>query len=169
MKKLNDTHLVLLSTAAQRDDGSLVPPPETLSAPAARIGTAIRALIKAGYAAESIVTDPAKAFRSEDDRHIGVIITDSGRTAIGVSHAGAKDGPPAAPAPAKPEPKQTKAEIVVSMLKRKQGATLDELTSATNWQPHTTRAVLTGLRKKGHNIDKRKRGDTTCYHLGAAA
>nr|MBA4769903.1 DUF3489 domain-containing protein [Sphingobium sp.] len=54
------------------------------------------------------------------------------------------------------------------MLEREGGATLDELTSATSWLPHTTRAALTGLRKKGHDIDRRKRGDVTCYHLAQA-
>lgn len=55
------------------------------------------------------------------------------------------------------------------MLRRESGATLDELTGATSWLPHTTRAALTGLRKKGHAIDKRKRGEVTCYHLGSQA
>jgi hypothetical protein len=28
--------------------------------------------------------------------------------------------------------------------------------------------MLTGLRKKGHAIERRKRGDLTCYHLPSA-
>jgi hypothetical protein len=59
--------------------------------------------------------------------------------------------------------------MVLEMLRRASGATLDELTSATSWLPHTTRAALTGLRKKGHTIEKRKRGEVTCYHLGSQA
>jgi hypothetical protein len=31
------------------------------------------------------------------------------------------------------------------MLKRSGGATLDEIVKATGWQPHSTRAALTGL------------------------
>jgi DNA-binding IclR family transcriptional regulator len=53
-------------------------------------------------------------------------------------------------------------------VKREQGATLPELIEATGWQPHTTRAMLTGLRKKGHAIERRKREDVSCYHLPAA-
>ena len=30
-------------------------------------------------------------------------------------------------------------------------------------------AALTGLRKKEHTLDKRKRNDVTCYHVVAAA
>ena len=35
--------------------------------------------------------------------------------------------------------------------------------------PHTTRAALTGLRKKGHAVDKFKRDDVTCYRIAAVA
>lgn len=35
------------------------------------------------------------------------------------------------------------------------GASLDELAGATGWLPHTTRAALTGLRKKGHAHTRR--------------
>jgi DNA-binding MarR family transcriptional regulator len=54
---------------------------------------------------------------------------------------------------------------VLTLLQREVGATLAELIEATGWKPHTTRAALTGLRKKGHAIARRKREDLTCYHL----
>ena len=59
----------------------------------------------------------------------------------------------------------TKSSAVLTLLQRDKGATLIELVEATGWQPHTTRAVLTGLRKRGHAIERRKRDDVTCYHL----
>ncbi len=88
--------------------------------------------------------------------------------------------PKAHRAPASPEPKDsavlvpapaavpTKSATVLTLLRRELGATLAELTEVTDWQPHTTRAMLTGLRKKGHAIERRKRGDVTCYHLPLA-
>ena len=48
----------------------------------------------------------------------------------------------------------TKTDKVVALLKRKQGASLEELTKATGWLPRTTRAAKTGLRKKGHVIER---------------
>jgi hypothetical protein len=63
------------------------------------------------------------------------------------------------------EKKPTKTEIVLSLLSREEGASLAELVEATNWLPHTTRAALAGLRKKGHAIECRKRGAAKCYHL----
>lgn len=63
----------------------------------------------------------------------------------------------------------TKSATVLALLRREQGSTLAELVEATAWQPHTARAMLTGLRKKGHAIERFKRGDLTCYHLPSAA
>jgi hypothetical protein len=57
----------------------------------------------------------------------------------------------------------------LELLNREQGATLGDLTQATGWLPHTTRAALTGLRKKGHAIIKAKREDVTCYRVEASA
>ena len=62
----------------------------------------------------------------------------------------------------------TKSAAVLELLRRQQGSTLAELVDATAWQPHTARAMLTSLRKKGHAIERRKRGDVTCYHLPSA-
>jgi DNA-binding IclR family transcriptional regulator len=63
----------------------------------------------------------------------------------------------------------TKISQVIEMLKKGSGATLDEIVKATGWQPHSARAALTGLRKKGHSIEKSKRGDQTFYHITASA
>jgi hypothetical protein len=43
----------------------------------------------------------------------------------------------------------TKQDQIASLLLRDEGATLDQMVAATGWLPHTTRAALTGLRKKG--------------------
>jgi hypothetical protein len=72
---------------------------------------------------------------------------------------------PQAPAPAEIP---NKSATVLALLQREQGATLGEMVEATGWQPHTTRAMLTGLRKKGHSIERGKRDDLTCYHLPKA-
>jgi hypothetical protein len=66
-------------------------------------------------------------------------------------------------------PRDTKIAQVTALLLREDGATLEELITATGWLPHTTRAALTGLRKKGHTVDKSKRGKATCYRIAASA
>lgn len=54
---------------------------------------------------------------------------------------------------AEPSPKRpNKSAAVLAMLQRPDGATLDQIVIATGWLPHTARAALTGLKKKGHKI-----------------
>ncbi|WP_417818935.1 DUF3489 domain-containing protein [Tritonibacter scottomollicae] len=67
------------------------------------------------------------------------------------------------------KPRETKIGKVIALLKRKDGATLDEMVEATGWLPHTTRAALTGLKKKGHTIECDKRGDANCYRITGSA
>src|SRR5262249_61982547 len=52
-----------------------------------------------------------------------------------------------------PEPQSnarrpSKQDGVVAMLRRAEGATVDEVASATGWQRHTVRGVLSGTLKK---------------------
>ena len=69
-----------------------------------------------------------------------------------------------------PAPKrETKNDKVIALLKRKQGATLDEMVKLTGWLPHTTRAAMTGLKKKGHTIERDKRGEVSCYRITKSA
>ena len=63
----------------------------------------------------------------------------------------------------------TKIATVIALLRRDEGATLEDLNTATGWQPHSTRAALTGLKKKGHVIEKTKRDEITCYRITGAA
>lgn len=66
---------------------------------------------------------------------------------------------------AKPE---TKSARVVALLLREQGATLEELVAATGWLPHTTRAAMTGLKRKGHTITSVKDDGVRRYYTKAS-
>jgi hypothetical protein len=65
-------------------------------------------------------------------------------------------------------PTVSKSATVITLLQRADGATLGDLVAATGWLPHTTRAALTGLRKKGHVIDKTKVDGVSVYHITSA-
>jgi len=75
---------------------------------------------------------------------------------------------PAQVAAAKKPRGPSKIAAVIALLERPQGATLTEMVEATGWLPHTTRAALTGLKKKDHVITKNKRDDVTCYRIAKA-
>lgn len=47
----------------------------------------------------------------------------------------------------------TKQELLVEMLSKKSGANIDVIVKATGWLPHTSRAMISGLRKVGHKVE----------------
>ena len=58
------------------------------------------------------------------------------------------------PGPAGPSAPRggSKLARVIGLLERDPGATIAELIAATGWLAHTTRAALTGLRKRGYAV-----------------
>lgn len=73
-------------------------------------------------------------------------------------------------APAEPRPAQRKSEIIKRLLSRKSGATALEIAAAIAWQPHSVRAYVSGLRKKGSVVCREERRDgAKAYRLGKSA
>ena len=151
--KLNDLQLILLSTASNREDGNLLPAPDSVTADPDRVKTAVTSLVRRKL-----------AMKSNDH----IVITDAGRAAIGADETAAPEQADSATnitennaeplaEPAAPSARAgTKAALLMDLLFREGGATLDDLTRATGWLPHTVRAALSGLRKKGHAIASEK-------------
>ncbi len=52
--------------------------------------------------------------------------------------------------------KPTKIETILKLLRRPNGASIAQLQKAPGWKPHSVRAALTGLRKKGHEVTRGK-------------
>ena len=171
--KLSDIQLLMLSTASQRDDGNLLPFAESVKTNDSRLTKAIQSLVAKGLVAESEANKPALTWRQEDDRRIGLVITGSGREAIAVEPVG--ETPKAATSKPKKSrasrPSSAKGEIrpgtkqakLGEMLEREGGATIQEIVDATGWLPHTTRAALTGLRKRGWQISAAKEEGVSRY------
>jgi uncharacterized protein (UPF0128 family) len=63
--------------------------------------------------------------------------------------------------------RQTKQQQLADLLIRDSGATLDDMISATGWLPHTTRAALTGLKKKGYTLSSDKVDGVRTYRAVA--
>ena len=64
------------------------------------------------------------------------------------------------------EPKrETKIAAVEKLLHRKAGASLEQIVKTTGWQPHTARAAMTGLRQRGHAIEREKRGEVSYWRI----
>lgn len=83
----------------------------------------------------------------------------------------APDGPAdEAAAPASPaRSPQGKLGQVLARLASPSGATIEELAEETGWQPHTLRAAMSRLRRKGYRIERTaEAGGGRAYRLVAS-
>ncbi len=63
---------------------------------------------------------------------------------------------PKATVSAAPQKAPSKQRQLAALVVRDEGATLEQMIAATGWLPHSTRAALTGLKKKGYVISSDK-------------
>jgi hypothetical protein len=65
----------------------------------------------------------------------------------------------------------TKSEAILTLLRRKTGASIEELANATGWQAHSVRGFLSGTIKKKLGLDlgvEKRDGATSRYALRKA-
>ena len=192
MPRLTDTQLIILSKAAQ-DEGHIVTLPDKLKGGAAK--KVVGKLLDLQLVEEIAAARDMPVWRhDDDDRPLALRVTATGLEAIGVAAPDrgvatasrraapnkrarkvasgtrrsrklpvADDLSPKAKArPGRP----SKQASVIALLQRKSGATIGELTGATGWLPHSTRAALSGLRKRGFVIETDRTGKSgTRYRI----
>lgn len=174
MTKLTDMQLILLTTAWQREDGSLLPPPESLGDKQTAIRKTIEGFVKKGFAAEKEGMTATQAWRTDGDLTFGIVITEAGLATINPAPGAVEDGDKTDDladygASLRPARASSKRSLVLDLLKREGGATLGDIVEATGWLPHSSRAALTGLRQSGHDIASTKVEGATRYQLATAA
>jgi hypothetical protein len=183
MTKLTDIQLAILSSAAKRQDRSVILP-ERLKDQAAR--NTVERLISRGLVEEVRATGELPVWRHDDQGSFALRITGAGLCAIGIEPEveGMSEGRSDCEEPA-PESKArkrragdrdrssaprsgSKQALIVGLLSRAEGATLTDITAATGWLPHTARAALTGLRHKGYTLTSSKEiGGPRTYRITA--
>ncbi|MGM0583284.1 MAG: DUF3489 domain-containing protein [Pseudomonadota bacterium] len=145
MTDLTDTQRAVLAAACARPDRSLLPLPERLKGGAAK--KTLAPLVDRGLAAE---TGPDSA----------PVATDAAFEALGLREPEAADEASESPQEAGPAtgPKTragTKQATLIELLRREGGVTLNEMTEATGWAPHTVRGALSGALRKRLGLDVR--------------
>jgi len=162
--KLNDTKRSVLAGAACRTDLRVLPVPETLKVSEAMVDKMVRELLGAGLAAEAPALETDVVWREADGARVTLVITDTGLAAIGIA-------PGTAPAePVTPDTQTSKQDAIVALLRRRQGASIDEMMAATGWLPHSVRGWMSGAAKKrlGLELVSEKDGSgTRRYHVAA--
>ncbi|MDB5594510.1 MAG: hypothetical protein JWM36_1471 [Hyphomicrobiales bacterium] len=179
--KLTGAQRALLSAAYQREDRLVA-----LGEVGASRNKTVTALLRRGLLAEVPASTSQPFWRRDDEnRLIGAVITQAGLAALTIAHVvivteqykGVEVDPPPMvdghaiyqPSPFACRPGSKRA-LIIELLRRSDGASLDELVAATGWLPHTSRAALTGLRHKGFVLEKSLRADgKSIYRIAKAA
>jgi hypothetical protein len=198
MSRLTDTQLIMLSSASRREDGIVVIPAKLKGGAAQKVVSTLLAKglveeIRAdgkvpvwrrddseGPFALRITKRGLHAIQVEPEGHaqdgtdVGRAKTSKGASARRSHKPRAKVSGGDSKRPSKPpgSPAQPRAgsklALVVKMLERTRGSTIDDLTAATNWLPHTARAVITSLRNRGYRVEtERNRDHKIIYRIAA--
>lgn len=175
MPKLTDTQLVILSAAAAREEGSLLPLPASLKLKGSAVDTVLKSLIKRGLVQERPANRDEPAWRESDNEgRFTLMLTLEGYTTIGLkpedsndcqhqnigSHPAAIDPLPSisdgSTCDASPVSDDgltqvrsgTKQAALIDLLQRSEGATISDIQTATGWQAHSVRGAISGTLKK---------------------
>lgn len=194
MPKLTDTQLVILSTAAARDDGMVLPPPDTLSIKGGPVISVLKSLLKKELIAERPARSGAEVWCENDGGRTTLCITAAGLQAIGVtpedqaeasgtvseatqqksSRKAARPKAKADPEPTAPPSVRpgTKLALLIDLLRAGDGATIDEIVAATGWQAHSVRGAISGTLKKKLGLavaSEKQNGRGRVYRITEAA
>ena len=156
MTKLTETQTSILRAGAQRPDNVALPLPKGLAGAAAKM--AVGRMIAQGWLeeVEANLRRGEPLWRETGDGHgTTLVVTDAGLQAIGIepttTRAEKAQSEPGTTATARPVAIRagTKQAMLIAMLQAPEGATMEEITNATGWLPHTARGAMSGaLRKK---------------------
>jgi hypothetical protein len=185
--KLTDTQLAMLSAAAQRADLCLTAPDKMKGAILRKVS---EKLLKLGLVREVRAKAEMRVWRRDDAAQgYALKLTAAGLKAIAVDNGSDEATASKETSQMQPHPRATKAtgpEVigeraktltprggsklarVIDLLQQPDGATIVALRDATGWLPHTTRAALTGLRKRGYAVARERiDGGESIYRIAA--
>lgn len=175
MAQLSDSQLVVLSTACQRDDRSIYPLIAKL--PGGAAAKVLNSLLNKGLIKEVQAKREDTVWRDDKKRgRLTLRATPAAFDALGITQE--KVAPPSqdedvshgedpgsrrkkAPKPEK-KPRggrtDSKQAKLIEMLKRPEGATIEEIAVKFEWQQHTVRGAIAGALKKklGLNVQSEK-------------
>ena len=169
--KLTDSQLVIMSAAANRADGSILPFPKTVKLNKGAATLVLKSLLKRKLLTEKPAERETESWRDDHNgQRFALVIAPAGLKAIGVEELPERDEG-AMPANSgvtqhkptqtvgrkkQPEPaarKGTKLAILIELLSCKTGATIEEAAKATGWQHHSIRGAISGALKKRMGLE----------------
>jgi hypothetical protein len=154
MTPLSDTQLAILTAACRRADRLVLPLPDRLRGGAA--AKVVGSLAAKGLIEEVEAKHDKPLWRdSGDGRGVTLVATDAAFAALGIESVPAPtaaDGA-AATATVRRSRADTKQAQLIAMLKRRKGASIEEIGEKFGWQAHTVRGAIAGALKKKLGLD----------------
>ena len=179
MTKLTIMQQLVLASAFEQEAGFATRPIKLNTTAAAKVAAS---LVDRGYMRECASKAGQPIWRTDaNGRTYSLKILKAGRIALkAIAEARVVDTPPStkpvAVATQRPEAlvdaprSSSKIAGILVHLENAEGVTASEMIISTGWLPHTLRAALTGLRKRGYIIERiRKVDGATAYRLGGDA
>jgi hypothetical protein len=186
--KLTDAQLEMMSAALQREDRCLAAP-ETMKG--AAVSKAGAKLVKLGLAREIHAKHGAPIWRRDEaGSAFALKLTAAGLKAMAgnaeseePTKLGEASQPQLVPeakngadlddvgrhAPTSTPRDGSKLALIIELLRRADGAPIADLTQATGWLAHTTRAAITRLRKRGYAVTRERTGaGESVYRISGA-
>ncbi len=165
--KLNDTQLVILSTAAKAERPIGRDDLKALKANGAALTRAVNGLLKRGLIGEVGVKPRAPLWcKDETDSAAALAITTAGQEAIGIVPAPKKEkGSASRVARDKQPPRPISKQTQLINLLQGDGTTITLLGETLGWQPHTVRAALTRLRQMDLAIERVREDGVSRYRI----
>ncbi len=180
MTKLTETQTIILSAGAQRLENIALPLPKGLAGAAAKM--AVTKMMEHGWLQEvdANLRKGEPLWRETGDGHgTTLVVTEAGLLAIGIAPVKAmamsstRGTAQAEPVAKPPTPRAgTKQALLITILQRSDGASMDEIVVATQWLAHTARGAISGALKKKLGLvvtAERIEGRGTVYRIDAPA
>ncbi len=182
--KLTDTQAIILSAGSQRPENIALPLPNGLVGAAAKM--AVSKMIEHGWLQEvdANLRRNEPLWRETGDGHgTTLVVTEAGLLAIGIEPVVVKTVAAIKKHAAKTlapldvtavQPKQragTKQAMLIEMLRRPEGGTMEEIMAVTEWLAHTARGAMSGALGKKLGlvvISAKEDGRGRVYRIGAA-
>jgi hypothetical protein len=156
--QLSDTQAVILSAACARDDGLIFP--ITAKIKGGAVGNVCKSLLKRGLIEEIQAIDLNTVWRHDEELgSVTLRATPLAYSALGITEA--EEEVPTKTSNTSPKVERSKGgkqAMLIEMLKRPEGATIQQVVDATDWLPHTVRGAIAGALKKklGLNVVSEK-------------
>jgi hypothetical protein len=141
--ELSETQRQILKTACERKGGYVLPADTTVKGGA--LNKVLGSMLTRGLVQEVPASGKHKVWRTEEDgTPLTLKVTKAAHEAVGSKLRKGRAAPKAPPK----HRADTKQSQVIAMLKRPNGATVEEIMAATEWQAHTVRGFFAGALKK---------------------